>query len=146
MIYKYERACQEAGLEESRIAEIRRFFDAEKKRLSRDKEARDKAGIVFNSLSSLVQPEGSSSSDEYEIADDRANVEEQILHKLELDHLHECLAGLPEDDREFLFALFSGGYGNESRMAKEMGIPRTTLIRRKERLLKQLREKFFEKS
>ena len=48
MIYKYEMACKEAGLSEEQTAEIRRFFDAEKKRLKRDKKAREEEGITFS--------------------------------------------------------------------------------------------------
>jgi DNA-directed RNA polymerase specialized sigma24 family protein len=142
MIYRYEKACQEAGMEESRIAEIRRFFDGEQKKLNRDKEAREKAGIVFNSLNALVDSEGMS---EYEIPDERSNPEEMVVQNLAMDRLRQCLDELPAEDREFLFALFEGKYGFETALAKKMGIPRTTLQRRKDRLVEALRQKFFEK-
>ena len=35
MIYQYEKACEEAGMNEDAIAEIRRMFDADYKRLKR---------------------------------------------------------------------------------------------------------------
>lgn len=142
MIYRYEKACQEAGMEESRIAEIRRFFDGEQKKLNRDKEAREKAGIVFNSLNALVDSEGMS---EYEIPDERSIPEEMVVQNLAMDRLRQCLDELPAEDREFLFAIFEGEYGYETALAKKMGIPRTTLRYRKERLLEALRKKFFEK-
>ncbi|NCB94402.1 MAG: hypothetical protein EOM40_17860 [Clostridia bacterium] len=66
-------------MEESRIAEIRRFFDGEQKKLNRDKEAREKAGIVFNSLNALVDGEGMG---EYEIPDERSNPEEMVVQNL----------------------------------------------------------------
>jgi DNA-directed RNA polymerase specialized sigma24 family protein len=143
MIYKYEMACKEAGLSEEQTAEIRKFFDGEKKKMKRDMERRERAGIVFNSLRGLVEEYD---LDEYEVPDQSFDMEEMILHKLELEKLNECMDELPVDDREFLFALFSGGYGTESELARHMDIPRQTLQRRKDRLVKQLREKFFEKN
>jgi DNA-directed RNA polymerase specialized sigma24 family protein len=143
MIYKYEMACKEAGLSEEQTAEIRKFFDGEKKKMKRDMERRERAGIVFNSLRGLVEEYD---LDEYEVPDQSFDMEEMILHKLELEKLNECMDELPVDDREFLFALFSGGYGTESELARRMDIPRQTLQRRKDRLVKQLREKFFEKN
>lgn len=51
MIYKYEMACKEAGLSDEATAEIRRFFDAEKKKLKRDKAYREAKGIRFRTPS-----------------------------------------------------------------------------------------------
>lgn len=82
---------------------------------------------------------------EYEIPDERSNPEEMVVQNLAMDRLRQCLDELPAEDREFLFALFEGKYGYETALAKEMGIPRTTLQRRKERLVEALRQKFFEK-
>ena len=42
MIIKYEIACREAGLSEENTAEIRKFLDAEQKKLKRRKEAKKK--------------------------------------------------------------------------------------------------------
>lgn len=41
MIYKYEMACREAGLNEEQIKEIDRVFDADKKKLKRKKNAQE---------------------------------------------------------------------------------------------------------
>lgn len=143
MIYKYEIACKEAGLSEEQTAEIRKFFDGEKKKLKRDKEKREKNGIVFNSLRGLV---GNYDADEYEIEDPAPQVEKQILHKLELEQLRRSMDKLPEDDREFLYAIFENDSLPERKLAEKLGIPAATYFRRKKRVLEQLRKKFFEEN
>lgn len=143
MIYKYEIACREAGLSEEQTAEIRKFFDGEKKKLKRDREKRERQGIVFNSLRGLV---GEYDLDEYEIEDLAPQVEEQILHKLELEQLRKCMAELPKKDREFIYAVFENDRLPERKLAAELGIPEATYFRRKKRVLEQLRKKFFEEN
>lgn len=135
MIYKYELACKEAGMEESMIAEIRKFFDAELKKLNRDKKARERAGIVFNSLSALV--EEYDGLGEYEISDERSNPESIVLNELSVKHLKMRMQELSVDDREFLIEIFSGEYGIEHRYAIRMGISDMAVTRRKKRLIKQ---------
>ena len=147
MIYKYEMACKEAGLSEEQTAEIRRFFDAEKKRLKRDKEVREEEGITFSYIvTSDDESEEAGDLDSREIADEGFNLEELIIHKLELEKLDKVLKELPEDDREFLLSLFSYGSGGVSKFARARGVPRETVRDRKHRLLKVVREKFFEKN
>ena len=146
MLYKYELACKEAGLSEEQTEEIRRFFDAEKKRLKRDKEAREEEGITFSYIvPSETESEVSGDLESRDIVDEDFDLEEIIMKKLLLEQLHKALAELPADDREFLYALYSRGYGAETALSREMKIPRQTLQRRKERLLKRLRS-FFEKT
>lgn len=48
--------------------------------------------------------------------------------------------------REFLLSLFSYGSGGVSKFARARGVPRETVRDRKRRLLKVVREKFFEKN
>lgn len=135
MILLYENACKEAGLTEEEIKKIRRIFDADNKRYRRDKEAREKAGIVFNSLSAYEDEFGSLSIKDPHQED----VEDRILHEIELENLRVCLKELPEDDRGFLFKLF-GGRGSETALAKELGVSRASVQRRKARLIKLLRK------
>jgi DNA-directed RNA polymerase specialized sigma24 family protein len=141
MIYKYEMACKEAGLSEEQTAEIRKFFDGEKKKLHRDMEAREAEGIIFNSLCGLV--EDYVGLDEFEIPDWSGDLESMYIHQEDLKKLRECVAELPVEDREFLFALFSGGYGSESQLARDMNVPRLRIRRRKEKLIERLRKNFF---
>ena len=145
MIYKYEMACKEAGLSEEQTAEIRRFFDAEKKRMKRDKEAREEAGITFSYIQSADQNyDGDSDMDELDFLDENYDLEEIILHKILLEQLREALKELSGDDREFLLAVYDG-FGAASRYAKQHGLSEMQVSRRKKDLIEQLRKKFFEK-
>ena len=145
MIYKYEMACKEAGLSEEQTAKIRRFFDAEKKRMKRDKEAREEAGITFSYIQSADQNyDGDSDMDELDFLDENYDLEEIILHKILLEQLREALKELSVDDREFLLAVYDG-FGAASRYAKHHGLSEMQVSRRKKDLIEQLRKKFFEK-
>jgi hypothetical protein len=55
------------------------------------------------------------------------------------------MAELPDEDREFLLIVFSGDFGAKSNYARQHNCSEATVTRRKNRLLKMLREKFFEK-
>jgi DNA-directed RNA polymerase specialized sigma24 family protein len=135
-------ACKEAGLSEEQTAEIRRFFDAEKKRVKYDMECREQAGVVFNSLRGLVEEYD---LDEYEVPDHSINVEETILHKLEIEKLRECMDELSAEDREFLLVVFSGDFGAKSSYARQHNCSEAAVTRRKDHLLNKLRKKFFKK-
>ena len=146
MIYKYEMACKEAGLSEEQTAEIRKFFDAEKKRMKRDKETREEAGITFSYIQSADQNyDGDSDMDELDFVDENYDLEEIILHKILLEQLREALKELSVDDREFLLAVYDG-FGAASRYAKQHGLSEMQVSRRKKDLIEQLRKKFFEKN
>ncbi len=53
MNYKYEMACKEAGMREEDIQALRREFDADYKRLSRENKRKDKLGFSSVSLSRI---------------------------------------------------------------------------------------------
>lgn len=137
MIYKYEIACKEAGLTEEKIAEIRKFFDGEKKKLKRSIQYREEEGIVFNSLTVMAEE-----YDEDNSLDAGFDLEETVIHAMELQRLNMCLSELSVDDREFIYAVFSEERGTIARISRETGIPRSTLVDRKERILRTLKEKF----
>ena len=140
MVYKYELACREAGLTEEHTAKIRRLFDAEKKRMARDKKAREREGIVVNSIHSFVDDE---SDDEIALPDERVNIEEEVMHRMELDLLRQTLEEFPEEDRTFLLFIFSGrqSEGRQKAYAAKTGISEMAVSRRKARLVKTLRKK-----
>lgn len=143
MIYKYELACREAGLTEEQIANIRKVFKEQYDRMAYEKNVREKLGITFNNFSSFGLDEDEDETIDF--ADPDTDVEEEALHEIELGILRDCIKELPVDDREFLYAYYGGEYGVETALAKKYGVPRTTLQRRKERLLKRLKKSFFEK-
>jgi DNA-directed RNA polymerase specialized sigma subunit len=142
MIYKYEMACREAGLPEEQIAEIRRMFDAEYKRLGRRKKAKEKNNISWISTTDMS---GADSETEYELADENTDVEGMVLHQMELEELQGYLDELTEDDRKFLLAMFEDVENANQRMAEKLGLTIGQVRYRKEKLLKMLRARFEEK-
>ena len=142
MIYKYEMACREAGLPEEQIAEIRRMFDAEYKRLGRRKKAKETNNISWISTADMS---GADSETEYELADENTDVEGMVLHQLELEELQGYLDELTEDDRKFLLAMFEDVENANQRMAEKLELTIGQVRYRKEKLLKMLRARFEEK-
>lgn len=81
---------------------------------------------------------------EVDIEDTSFNLEEIVQRSLDLEKLNNCLAELKPDDREFILDVFSGEYGVLNKMAREKGLHRTTLVRKRDLILKELSKKFFE--
>ena len=142
MDIKYEIACREAGLSEEKTAEIRRFFDAEKKKLKRRKVAKEKCGYTFFSTESIIEFYKSGSLDSFDIPDCNTDVEEEAIVNVELERLRVYLDEFAEEDKEFLLECFSGDFNAITRISERTGIPRTTLSSRKSRLVKQLQKRF----
>lgn len=80
----------------------------------------------------------------YEIADPSVNVEEELIHQLDLEKLREVLAELDPEDREFILEYFEGENKFLNRMAEKYGLTRNQVIGRKRRILKKLKSLFFE--
>ena len=142
MDIKYEIACRKAGLSEENTAEIRKFFDAEKKKLSRRKEAKAKSGFVFLSMEGMQEYYTDSDMETFDVPDFETDVEAEAIHSAEIALLRKYLEEFSEEDRVFLLECFSGDYDAISRISERTGIARTTLSSRKSRLLKRLQEKF----
>ncbi|MCD8379125.1 MAG: hypothetical protein LUC95_02110 [Lachnospiraceae bacterium] len=137
-------ACKEAGLSEEQTAEIRRFFDAEQKKLKRRNDSMERNRISYFSVSNVIEELGENA--DYEIPDLAVDVEDEVLHKMDLERLEELLEELTEEDREFLQIYFEEEAGAEKRVAERLGITRKKVQCWRERLLTNLRNKFFEKN
>ena len=138
MIYKYEIACKEAGLSEEQTAEIRRFFDAEQKKLKRKKESKDKTQMGFFSVSDLQNEDG----DDYDIPDLSVNTEEAAIHNYELSLLRSYMDELSADDREFLYACFDDVRNADQRLSDKLGITVNQVRYRRRKLIEKLRRRF----
>lgn len=141
MIYMYEMACKEAGLPEEQIAEIRKMFDADYKRFSRRKKAKEKNNISWISMTDMS---GSESEADYELTDETIDVEDTVLHQMELEELQGYLEELTDDDREFLLAMFEDVENANQRMAEKLGLTIGQVRYRKDKLIKMLRARFEE--
>lgn len=140
MIYKYELACKEAGLNKEEIAEIRKVFDTDRKKLKRENEIIEKANIQYFSIDKTVDEEGN--IDSYDICDINANTEMEAIKLWEVEKLREFMNELSVEDREFLYACFDDVRGAEKRIAQRLGIPRNAVQYRKRKLIAHLRKKF----
>lgn len=142
MDIKYEIACRKAGLSEEKTAEIRRFFDAEKKKLNRRKEAKAKSGFAYLSMEGLTEYLSDTDMESFDIPDANTDVEAEAILSAEIGRLREYLEEFSKEDRMFLLECFSGEYDAISRISERTGISRTTLSSRKSRLIKRLQAKF----
>jgi len=145
MIYKYEIACREAGLCEEKIAEIRKFFDTEQKKLKRLNEKMENSGLFTVSVNALDSDYHDYDVDTYDIEDPTMDVESMVIKKMELSVLRSCMEELSQDDKEFLLACFTGERGAIMELAKKLGLPQTTVSSRKKRLFEQVKKSFLEK-
>ena len=130
------------GESEEKIKEYKRFLDREKKRCKRDREAKQAAGIVFNSLDALT---GNDVEHEFDIPDPSQDVLEQIVHNDDLEMLRKCLRNLSQDERHLLDVYFGAEDEVAAQAANTLGIPVSTFKDRKNRILKKIRKEFFEK-
>ena len=80
----------------------------------------------------------------YEVADPSVNVEEELIHQLDLEKLREVLAELDPEDGEFILEYFEGENKFLNRMVEKYGLTRNQVIGRKRRILKKLKSRFFE--
>lgn len=142
MILKYEKACAEAGLPEEQIKEIRRLFDREAKRRKTRKEQREKYGIRWNSMEAMQ--EGDQNHLGVELAATGEDVADVIIHQMELEQLRECLKVLTEEEQQMVLTYYSGIRGAETELARQLGIPRTTLIKRRQKAFEKVQAAFLQ--
>ena len=140
MRIEYERACVEAGTPEETVEAMRRMFDADYKRLKREKRARK--DIVYYSLERLLYPTGNSCY--YDVTDPDTDVEQIVLHKLDMERLGEILNMIPGKDREFILDCFDAEWGELKAIAWKYGMAFDAAKKKKGRLLLKLRQMVFE--
>ena len=143
MIYKYEMACREAGLSEENIREIDRMFDADKKKLKRkrnaQKEEHERNGFGIYSLSGM---HGQDEEDDFDPTDPDMDVENAVIHAMDMEKLQLLLAEFSEEDRELILAFHCGIRGAKKQAADRMGLDKRQARRRAAKLLAILREGF----
>ncbi len=131
---KYVDACRKAGLSEEQIIAIEKVFKHDLDRLWYEKKKMEKYG-VFNFNCSEASEDGKM---QFEF-DAGISLEDDYIHEYELQRLHEALSLLEEDDRELLYAFFDRDTVF-AEYARKTGEHRSKLLRRKDKLVKQLRE------
>lgn len=142
MIYEYKLACIEAGLSDEQIKKIEQVFDTEYKAIQYDQTKREKYRVEILHIEGMVGPDGEIGS--YDPEDYSTNIEEDFLHRCDLEHLQEVLSQLSDEDREFLMDCFIYEADYVKRLSAKYGITGRAVRWKKEKLINALREKFFE--
>lgn len=128
------------GKDSSEYKELNRLLNRENKKFRRKKMSQDNHGIIFNYLSAFTDDEGS----EIEAFASDEDVEEMVFHDLEMEAFHEALMELSTEDREFLLAIYKDG-GSLRQVGRQLGIAHTTLLYRRDKLFRLLRQKMLGK-
>ena len=114
-----------------------------RKEINREAYARMKwaeSGWIFFSLDEKRSSEDRS-CEETELVDENVNVEMEVIRRIEVQRLADGLEELSDSDRDILFKLYlSDNPISEYQYAKETGIPRTTIISRKQKILSYLKD------
>ena len=142
MIYEYKLSCIEAGLSDEQIKKIEQVFDTEYKAIQYDQTKREKYQVEILHIEGMVGPDGEVGT--YDPEDYSTNIEEDFLHRCDLERLQEVLSQLSEEDREFLMDCFIYEADYIKRLSAKYGITGRAVRWKKEKLLNALREKFFE--
>lgn len=144
MKYKYHKALLDAGYDQGSkmYKNVRKIFDRDSKKKRYELQVRRKLGITLNSLSAFSGEDGSS----FDFIATDEDIEESVLHRIEMDAFIECLNELPKKDREFLLELYSGQRGVLAEMERTLGISHNTLIYRRKKLQNILRQKMRDKN
>ena len=74
-----------------------------------------------------------------QFSDAGESVEDAVLHKLAEDELHRALEKLTDEEYALVYALFFEGK-TERAYAKELGVAQVTVHKKKQRILKKLKE------
>ena len=143
MTKNYFMACVAAGLNEEEIKEIERMLDADYKRLGRRTKAQERLaesyGVVTMSVSAMIGDSDMDSIGDFDIPAD-INIEEQILHEMELEELRKCLGELKADDKDFLLECFDSEIGC-TKAGERRGLTKNQAHYKKCQLLEKLRER-----
>ena len=97
---------------------------------------------MYYSLELLKNPEGDSCY--YDIPDPAMDVEQMMLHKLDLEKLGEVLSRISEEERQFILDCFDAEWGARKEIAEKYGMTVGAVKQRKRRILKKITEMFFE--
>lgn len=135
MKWKYEKACQKAGLSEEEIQEIRKVFDSEKSKRKVNKKNKEKLEIQEVSIES-IQKEFDT---RFDFPDPSKNTEEDAVRQLALTYLNDFLKRFSIEEQ---YILLSWGILPDREVAKRLKIKKTTMQDRRKALIKKLKELF----
>ena len=126
---------------EETVKAIRRIFDADNKRMKWEKKTRKETGFVYYSIELLKNPEDGCY---YDLPDPEMDLDEIIIHKLDLERLSVILDMLPETEKQFILDCFDADYGSYKEIAKKYGMSVGSVQQKKRRVVERIRKLFFE--
>lgn len=136
MIWRYEKACKEEGMEAEKINELRKVFDMEKKKMKRENLALEQNHIEYSLLSELED-------NEYRkavlVEDRNVNIEEEAIRAYEISLLKDSLRVLTIEEKQ----LVVWHYYDEMSLriiAKKFGITLSAVQSRHKRIIEKLRK------
>lgn len=128
------------GMSKEMVREFEKTFEADIKRLQRNKEEIKEKGYSFIILDvASDEDDGSSIFPEVEDVTENENIWLQQMH---IDMLRSFLSEMSEEDRRILYVSFSGIYNFDEVLAEEYGVTKRAIRYRRDVLIKQLRKKF----
>ncbi len=136
MIKKYEDACKKAGLSEEQIKKIANVFEQDKSKLRYENSILKKKGYE---LFGLCEEKTNEIDLRFCVEDPGPSLDDLMIHKMELEHLRIELGLLSEEDRELLLVCFDPNISLRE-YSRKTGIDRYKILRRKEKLIKNLRQ------
>lgn len=142
MIYQYEIACKEAGMNEEAIAEIRRMFDADYKKLKRLNQRLEDEEDELTILHVSEFEDDDSDVEGFELEDPNADVENNTIQAILLNELDGYLNMLTVEDQQFILKYFSFKSKPVNQTAAFYGYSSAKVIWTRDRILKALRKNF----
>lgn len=139
MKWEYEKACKEAGIDEQRIKEIRKIFEAEKQKRRQNKKAREKTGYQEVSMQALLEAGISVPA----LSAANIDIEEESLRQLALAYLNLFLKRFSRKEQ---YILLSWGVLPDREVAKRLGMKKSTMQDQRKRLIHDLQEFFKEET
>ena len=127
------------GMSKEEVSEFERSFEADKKRLKRNRKAIKDNSYSFIYLDMDHDEDGCSLIKD--VVDTTEN-EDAWLQKIHIDMLRSFLGEMSEEDRRILYVSFSGIYNFDEVLAEEYGVTKRAIRYRRDVLIKQLRKKF----
>ena len=115
---------------------IDRVFNTSSKALQRQRQEMKENNVKLCRLSRFMDEEGFYLDN----IPSEEDIEERIIHEIELDALRECLSKLSVEDQELLFRVYGYGRGEITKIATERNVSYMSVYRRIRKLITVLRK------
>ena len=111
-------------------------FDADYKRVKREKQVKKEAGFFYYSMELLETEDGDSCI--FEVPDPDMDVEQMVIHKMDLEKLKTILEMLSNEERHFILDCFDGEWGAGKKIAEKYGMTIGAVKQKKRRIMRKI--------